>query len=59
MIYKIFLIEIDTSNIGFGQKIVIVASVTQNARYIRITLLEGKADWWSVAIFHLMKREIA
>jgi aryl-phospho-beta-D-glucosidase BglC (GH1 family) len=49
-------IEIDTSDIGFGQKIIIVTSETQNARYIKISLLDGKPDWWSVAIFQLMKR---
>jgi aryl-phospho-beta-D-glucosidase BglC (GH1 family) len=49
-------IDINTSDIGFGQKIVIVASETQNVQHIKISLLDGKPDWWSVAIFQLMKR---
>jgi aryl-phospho-beta-D-glucosidase BglC (GH1 family) len=49
-------IAVDTSVIGFGKKIIIVASTTQNARYIKITLLDGKSSWWSVAIFQLMRR---
>jgi hypothetical protein len=49
-------ININTSDVGFGQKIVIVANETQNVQHIKISLLDGKSDWWSVAIFQLMKR---
>jgi hypothetical protein len=48
-------VAINTSDVGFGQKIVIVASETQIARYIKITLLDSKSSWWSVAILQLMK----